>query len=79
MTTISPSQVREARARVGWSRDRLAALAGVSVGCLGKFEKERRTLEPSTLAAIRAALEAAGVKFTNGGEPDVKPVRRSDA
>ncbi|RYF13204.1 MAG: transcriptional regulator, partial [Oxalobacteraceae bacterium] len=32
----------------------------------------------STIAAIRAALEAAGVEFTNGGEPGVKLRRQSE-
>ena len=36
------------------------------------------TLYPRTIEVIRAALEAAGVEFTNGGEPGVK-LRRSDA
>lgn len=75
MTIITPSQVREARALLGWSRDRLAALSEISVGCMEKFERERRTPEPSTLEAIRAALEAAGVEFTNDGT--VKLAQRS--
>ena len=71
---ITPSQVREARALLGWSRDRLAALAELPAEHLRKFEQEIRTIEPSTLAAIRSALEAAGVIFVeeNGGGPGVR-------
>ena len=71
---ITPSQVREARALLGWSRDRLAALAELPAEHLRKFEQEIRTIEPSTLTALRAALEAAGVEFIqeNGGGAGVR-------
>ena len=71
---ITPSQVREARALLGWSRDRLAALAELPAEHLRKFERETRAIEPSTLTAIRGALEGAGVEFIqeNGGELGVR-------
>lgn len=53
---------------------RLAEVAGVSENTINAFELERRTPHPNNLAAIRRALEAAGVEFIaeNGGGPGVR-------
>jgi len=50
----------------------LAAAASVSRGVIIDFEKGNRTPGTNNLAAIQAALEAAGVEFTNGAQPGVK-------
>ena len=52
----------------------LAAAASVSRGVVIDFEKGRRTPGVNNLAAIRAALEGAGVEFIarNGGGPGVR-------
>ena len=52
----------------------LAEGAGVSRQTLVDFEREARTPYRNNLAAIRAALEAAGVEFIeqNGGGPGVR-------
>jgi hypothetical protein len=39
---------------------------------LADFERGARSPYPRTLADIRAALEAAGVEFTNGDAPGVR-------
>jgi len=39
---------------------------------LGDYELGRRSLPTEEVEAIKAALEAAGVEFTNGDEPGVK-------
>lgn len=44
----------------------LAAAASVSRGVIIDFEKGRRVPGKNNLAAIRTALEAAGVEFLNG-------------
>ncbi len=44
----------------------LATAANVSRNTIVDFEKGRRTPNPNNLAAIRAALEAAGVIFIVG-------------
>ncbi len=51
----------------------LAVAAGVSLSTVVDFEKERRNVASPSIAAIRAALEAAGVVFLpeNGNGPGV--------
>ena len=49
----------------------LAAKAGLSTNTVARFERGE-VLKDATLAAIRAALEAAGVEFTNGDAPGVR-------
>ena len=46
----------------------LAAAANVSRGVVIDFEKGRRTPGANNLAALQAALEAAGVVFLSDGE-----------
>jgi transcriptional regulator with XRE-family HTH domain len=52
----------------------LATLASVSRNTILEFEKGRRQPSINNLAAIRAALERAGVEFIerNGGGPGVR-------
>jgi transcriptional regulator with XRE-family HTH domain len=50
----------------------LARAAGVGLSTVVDFERSRRSLSESSVAAIRAALEAAGVEFTNGDSPGVR-------
>jgi transcriptional regulator with XRE-family HTH domain len=71
---ILPSQTRAARALVGWSRDDLAAAAKTTVRTIARFELGETLPHPRTLAAIRTALEAAGVEFIaeNGGGAGVR-------
>lgn len=69
---MTPAQCRMARAGIGWGVRDLSAAAQVAMGTLVDFETGKRTPQPRTLAAIRSALEAAGVTFTNGVEPGVK-------
>jgi transcriptional regulator with XRE-family HTH domain len=73
-SAISPEQVRAARGLLDWSRDQLAAETGVAKRTLVRFEASESETRPSTIAAIRAALEAAGVEFIaeNGGGPGVR-------
>lgn len=49
-------------------------LSGVSMSTIVDFEKERRVVAAPSIAAIRAALEAAGVEFIekNGGGVGVR-------
>ncbi|WP_199484124.1 helix-turn-helix domain-containing protein [Tanticharoenia sakaeratensis] len=55
-------------------RDELAKAAQVAVATLADFEAGKRAPHPRTLAAIRSALEAAGVEFVpeNGGGAGVR-------
>ena len=56
------------------TQTRLAQAAGLGQSTVIDFEKERRTVSDQAVAAIRAALEAAGVEFIpeNGGGAGVR-------
>ncbi|PWC52195.1 DNA-binding protein [Azospirillum sp. TSA6c] len=66
-----------ARAAVGWGVRDLAKEAGVSVDTVSRLERGEE-LQPRTLAAIQAALEAAGVEFIpeNGGGIGVRITKK---
>lgn len=71
---MTPGQCRAARAILNLEQADLAGRAGVARATLIDFEKEQRAPRESTVAAIRSALEAAGVEFIaeNGGGPGVR-------
>ena len=69
--TMLPVQSKMARAATGFGIRELAKAAGVSADTISRLERGE-TLHPRTLATIRAALEAAGVEFTNGDAPGVR-------
>jgi transcriptional regulator with XRE-family HTH domain len=71
---ISPGQARAARALIGWSQDQLVAASSVAKRTLARFELDEGAPQRRTLAAIRTALESAGVEFIaeNGGGPGVR-------
>jgi transcriptional regulator with XRE-family HTH domain len=69
---MTPAQSRAGRALINWSQPELAAASGVSVSTIRDFETSKRSPIGNNLAAMQRALEAAGVEFTNGGEPGVK-------
>lgn len=60
---MTPETCRAARALLNWPLATLAAKASVSVPTIRLFESGKRTPIPATLAAIRRALEDAGVEF----------------
>jgi transcriptional regulator with XRE-family HTH domain len=66
--TVTPEQSRAARALLNWSRSDLAKAAGVGQSTIAKFERRERTPHASNLAAIRAALETAGIVFIEGDD-----------
>lgn len=71
---MTPEQSRAARALLDWSQAKLAAASNLGVSTIRDFEKGRRVPAPNNLAAMRRALEAAGVEFIaeNGGGPGVR-------
>jgi transcriptional regulator with XRE-family HTH domain len=71
---ITPDQCLEARKLLGWSAERLACRCESSSTSIRLFEKGERPISVEGLAAIRSALEAAGVEFIpeNGGGPRVR-------
>jgi transcriptional regulator with XRE-family HTH domain len=56
-----------ARAALNWSVQVLAVAANVGEATVRRFEQGRAIPIPATAAAIRAALETAGVRFTDDG------------
>ncbi len=66
-----------ARAAVELTVAELAASARVAPNTINRFETGKTVPIPATLAAIRSALEAAGVEFIsdNGGGPGVRLLR----
>lgn len=60
---ISPPQLRAARALLGWSQERLADVSGIPKRTIARLELGGVAPQQRTTRAIRAALEAAGVKF----------------
>jgi transcriptional regulator with XRE-family HTH domain len=71
---MTAGQCRAARGLIGWSQEQLADAAGVAVRTLISFEAGDRKPYQRTLAAIRSALEAAGVEFIaqDDGGPGVR-------
>ncbi len=71
---LTPAQCRAARALLDWSQSRLAEGSNLGLSTVKNFEVGRSIPTINNLAAIRAALEAAGVEFIaeNGGGPGVR-------
>lgn len=71
---ITLEQIRGARAMLGMTQAELAKLAGMSVTGLNNLERGLSDPKASTLRAVQAALEAAGVIFIerNGGGPGIR-------
>jgi transcriptional regulator with XRE-family HTH domain len=69
---MNAAQCKMARAATGLGVRELAALAGVAQATVSRLERGEE-LKEATVAAIRSALEAAGVVFLpeNGNGPGV--------
>jgi transcriptional regulator with XRE-family HTH domain len=59
---LTPSQIRMARAALGWGVRDLAKRAGVAANTVSRFENGSGAMV-DTLARIQGALERAGVVF----------------
>jgi transcriptional regulator with XRE-family HTH domain len=68
MMTIDAAQSRGARGLLDWSQTRLAQASNLSESTIRDFEKGRRIPSVNNLAAIRRAMEEAGVAFLDDGE-----------
>ena len=69
--TAQSCQIVAARGLLGWSQPDLASAAGISVSTIKRLEAGKPATAANRRAAL-AALEKAGVEFTNGDEPGVK-------
>jgi transcriptional regulator with XRE-family HTH domain len=71
---MTGNQLRAARALIGWSQAQVAEAAALSVPTIKRAEGQAAlSASADAIAAIRAALEAAGVVFLpeNGNGPGV--------
>ncbi len=70
---MNAAQCKMARAATGLGVRDLASSAGVAQATISRLERGEE-LRPATIAAIRAALEGAGVEFIaeNGGGAGVR-------
>jgi predicted transcriptional regulator len=72
---ISARQIRAARALLGWSQQDLADRAIISVNALRRLEGEQVDPRLSTIAAVKTALESAGVDFLSASGAHGEGVR----
>ena len=61
------SQIRAARALLGWSQGKLARVAGIGLTTLQRVEQNEGVVKGnfSTVLKIQRALEKAGILFTD--------------
>ena len=64
---MTPEQCRAARAWLNLSQEELAKGATVGVSTVRDFEAGRREPTRNNLAAMRVALEGAGIAFVDDG------------
>ena len=68
---VIPSQIRAARAYLGWSTPQLSVASGVSVRTIKYYEHSEHIVKVETLSKLSGALQAAGIEFI--GTPDDNP------
>jgi DNA-binding transcriptional regulator YiaG len=70
---MTPAQCRAARAMLQMTQPKLAESSVLGLSTVVDFERERRQVSAEAVAAIRTALESAGVVFLpeNGNGPGV--------
>jgi transcriptional regulator with XRE-family HTH domain len=67
------SQIRAARALLGWSQSELAHRAGVGLATLQRIEQNEGIVKGhfSTVLKIQKALEGAGIRFTEDDKGEI--------
>lgn len=60
---LAAVQCRAGRATLNWTQSELAEAARVSIRAIQDFESEKRSPNHATRAALRHAMEVAGVEF----------------
>ena len=71
---LTNSQIRAARALLGWTANELSRQSAVSLRTIQRAELQETFMTAANDLAIRRSLEAAGVEFIdgNGGGPGVR-------
>lgn len=67
---LQASQIRAARALLGWRQEDLAKAAQVGLATLGRIEQGGGTVQGhfSTIAKLQRTLELEGITFIDDGE-----------
>ena len=60
---MAPEQSRAVCAWLGWSQEELARRSKVSVNTVRNFERGQKSLHSNSVAAMRQAIEAAGIQL----------------
>jgi hypothetical protein len=80
VSVLSSEVVRAARALLRWEQRDLEAASSVSLPTIKRLESKPGIMaaHPSTVLALRRALESAGIEFLdeNGGGPGVRLRKR---
>ena len=66
--TVTPAQIKAARAWLGLSQDDLAAKTGLARRAIQDFENGKREPQPRTRRDLRNAFEQLGLEFLFIGE-----------
>lgn len=71
---LTSEHIRAARALLRWEQTQLASRSGVSKPTIARLEAKPGPLSAHgpTIAALRSALEHAGIEFLNDGRPGVR-------
>ena len=59
---LTPTQCQAARADLQWTREKLAAEAGIALNDVIDFELEQKPVSAAAIAALTGALEAARMR-----------------
>ena len=70
---LTPSQVRAARALLGWSRTRLAEESGIPYGTLTDFEGKKTRMLSDSMAKLVRALDKADIELLYDGQDGKGP------
>ena len=65
--TISPHQLRAARAWLNWSQAELAKAASVAKTVVNRYEQGYSVPRAESIKKVQRALEAAGIRFVFDG------------
>jgi ribosome-binding protein aMBF1 (putative translation factor) len=75
---MTPEQLRASRAWLGWSQVELAKRANISERTVQTFESGERMPHANSVAALRRAIEGAGVRLLFDDAGDAAGIARSD-
>ena len=65
VSCLTPLQSRMGRAALGWAQAELSEEAGVPLNTIVRFERDEGVASEANVAALRQAMEAAGVMFSS--------------